>query len=299
MYYTINEEVARVAHNMRSLSDYKEGSTTASYRAQVDDAARILEDVKSECSTEYQRDRADYLFDQYAKTLADAINRDNEIGTRCPSVLVSGAGNFPVRKKQKQVAAWDKNRETWDRAEQYLKRLSSVHLAPVASDDPEALDVLRDKLEKLEAFQQRMKEANAAIRLKDHAKGDTRLQAMGYTPQQILDLRRPDYCGRVGYPSYMLSNNNSTIKRTRDRLQQLEAAKAAAPAEIQAAGYTYKEDTEAMRVQFFFDGKPDDETRALLKSHGFRWAPSVGAWQRQLTDNGKMAARQVMKALEG
>ena len=28
----------------------------------------------------------------------------------------------------------------------------------------------------------------------------------------------------------------------------------------------------------FFDGKPDADTRAELKSSGFRWAPSVGAW---------------------
>ena len=42
---------------------------------------------------------------------------------------------------------------------------------------------------------------------------------------------------------------------------------------------------EDNRLQVFFDGKPDADTRAELKSSGFRWAPSVGAWQRQLTDN--------------
>ena len=36
---------------------------------------------------------------------------------------------------------------------------------------------------------------------------------------------------------------------------------------------------------------------ALLKSNGFRWAPSVGAWQRQLTESGKTAARRVLSAL--
>ena len=40
---------------------------------------------------------------------------------------------------------------------------------------------------------------------------------------------------------------------------------------------------EDNRLQVFFDGKPDADTRAELKSNGFRWAPSVGAWQRQLT----------------
>ena len=34
---------------------------------------------------------------------------------------------------------------------------------------------------------------------------------------------------------------------------------------------------EDNRLQVFFDGKPDADTRAELKSNGFRWAPSVGA----------------------
>lgn len=54
-----------------------------------------------------------------------------------------------------------------------------------------------------------------------------------------------------------------------------------------------------MRVQLRFDGKPDDETRALLKRNGFRWAPSQGVWQRQLNDNGKYAAHRVMEVLDG
>lgn len=37
-YYTINEETARLAHDMMSFSDYRTGSKTAEYRAQVDTA---------------------------------------------------------------------------------------------------------------------------------------------------------------------------------------------------------------------------------------------------------------------
>ena len=48
-------------------------------------------------------------------------------------------------------------------------------------------------------------------------------------------------------------------------------------------------------------GKPDADTRAELKSSGFRWAPSVGAWQRQLTDNAIRAADRLecIKPLSG
>ena len=47
---------------------------------------------------------------------------------------------------------------------------------------------------------------------------------------------------------------------------------------------------EGNLLQIFFNDKPDKETRAALKSNGFRWAPSVGAWQRQLNDNAIYAA---------
>jgi len=52
------------------------------------------------------------------------------------------------------------------------------------------------------------------------------------------------------------------------------------------------------RVQLIFPGKPSDDHRALLKSNAFRWAPSVGAWQRQLTQNGVWAAERVLKSLD-
>ena len=162
--YTINESTARIAHEMRSFSDYQPGSATASYTAQVDEAARILSTVKAKCATEAQRDRAELLFDRYAATLAEAINRENEIGTRCPSVMISGASNFPTAKKAKQVAAWDANRETFARAEHYLQLLRTAHTQPIKSSDPEAIEALTAKLEGLKQGHAAMKAVNAFYR---------------------------------------------------------------------------------------------------------------------------------------
>lgn len=64
--YTINESAARLSHEMRSFSDYKKDSATAGYNADVAKAAAILEQVKALCSTEAQKERAEYLFDRYA-----------------------------------------------------------------------------------------------------------------------------------------------------------------------------------------------------------------------------------------
>ena len=52
-------------------------------------------------------------------------------------------------------------------------------------------------------------------------------------------------------------------------------------------------DREANRLQVFFDEKPDRETCSAMRHGGFRWAPSVGAWQRQLNDNAIRAAKRL------
>lgn len=51
--------------------------------------------------------------------------------------------------------------------------------------------------------------------------------------------------------------------------------------------------TAEYRLQIIFDGKPNADVRTELKGEGFRWAPSQGAWQRQLTDNAMRAARRL------
>ena len=50
---------------------------------------------------------------------------------------------------------------------------------------------------------------------------------------------------------------------------------------------------EANRLQVFFDEKPDRDTCSAMRHSGFKWAPSVGAWQRQLNDNAIYAAKHL------
>ena len=57
------------------------------------------------------------------------------------------------------------------------------------------------------------------------------------------------------------------------------------------------EDKDAGRYQISFTGKPDYETRTLLKQNGFRWAPSLGVWQCYNTGNGERALSRVAEKL--
>lgn len=291
-YHTINEEAARRANDMNSFQDYKAGSATAEYRRMVDAATELAERQKQRVDPMYH-EKIDRLLEIYCRKLAENMNASYSIEARCPSILISGGGNFPVRKKEKQNAARDRNLEEWNYIQGLLDKIRSVGTGGISSDDPQAVEKLEAKLATLEKHQEMMKAANAAIRMKDPAKGDAKLAELGYTPEDIAKLRAPDFCGRIGYPAYELQNNNANIRRIRGRIAELKKRTESTPEGWEFDGGRVVVNTAENRLQIIFDGKPNADIRTELKGEGFRWAPSQGAWQRQLTDNAMRAARRL------
>lgn len=297
-YFHINESSARTAHNMMSMRDYSEGSTTAGYRSEVDKAYDIADKVAEKKPEEAER--AYRLAERYSKKMAEYYNKESSIGMMCPSVMISGAGNFPVKKKERQLAAWERNHEFYQYVQGILAKIENILYGReiIKSDDERAIEKLEEKLEDMKKLQEDMKVANKALRLKDKEAGNDQLREMGYSEESIEELRKPDYLGRVGYPNFQLSNNNANIHRVEERLKRLKAVKERGSSEQEYKTFKMVENTEAMRYQIIFDGKPDAEIRTLLKSNGFKWAPSQGAWQRQITSNGKWALKKVVEKLK-
>lgn len=291
-YHTINEEAARRANDMNSFRDYKAGSATAEYRRMVDAATELAERQKQRVDPMYH-EKIDRLLEIYCRKLAENMNASYSIEARCPSILISGGGNFPVRKKEKQNAARDRNLEEWNYIQGLLDKIRSVGTGGISSDDPQAVEKLEAKLAALEKHQELMKAANSAIRMKDPTKGDAKLAELGYTPEDIAKLREPDFCGRIGYPAYLLQNNNANIRRIRGRIEELKKRSENTPEGWEFDGGRVVVNTAENRLQIIFDGKPNADIRTELKGEGFRWAPSQGAWQRQLTDNAMRAARRL------
>lgn len=297
-YFHINESSARTAHNMMSMRDYSEGSTTAGYRSEVDKAYDTADKVAEKKPEEAER--AYRLAERYSKKMAEYYNKESSIGMMCPSVMISGAGNFPVKKKERQLAAWERNHEFYQYVQGILAKIENILYGReiIKSDDERAIEKLEEKLEDMKKLQEDMKAANKALRLKDKEAGNDQLREMGYSEESIEELRKPDYLGRVGYPNFQLSNNNANIHRVEERLKRLKAVKERGSSEQEYKTFKAVENTEAMRYQIIFDGKPDAEIRTLLKSNGFKWAPSQGAWQRQITSNGKWALKKVVEKLK-
>lgn len=299
-YYYINEEAAKTAHNMNSMRDYQPGETTARYRGYVDRAAEIAEERKQRYPEEAER--IDYLLDRYARKLAEWYNKNSAVEAMCPSIMISGAGNFPVRKKEKQNSRRDTMMHEWDYIQAIVGRIESVGSDAIKSGDARALDKLRLKLERYEDLQETMRETNAYYRKNKTLDGCPFL-----TPEQIASLKarmaRGWRTSENPFEPFELQNNGAEIRRIKGRIEELEKAKEAgnqehSEEETGVAGLRVVENTDAMRIQLFFDGKPDVETRNILKGNGFKWAPSFGAWQRVLNGNGKYAAKVVIQKIK-
>lgn len=302
MYYEINEETARVSHDMMSMRDYVPGSATARYRASVDKAAELVEQQKQQVS-EFYHGKLDHLLDRYAKTLAEYLNRENQIGTMCPSVMIAGASNFPVHKKQKQVAAWERNRENFEKSEAILRQIRSVGTGPIDFADPHAEEMLTERIALLQSELDACKEANAYYRKHKTLEG-----CPGISEHHREWLTRPGvfHSGdgtplelyKDPYTSYHLTSIRNRLKAANQRLEEYHNRQQKAQQggdDLKFDGGEIVRNAELNRLQIIFDDIPDDDTRTALKRNGFRWSPSNKAWQRQLTEAAERAALSIVR----
>ena len=288
-YYEISEAAAKWAKDMNSYSDYAPGSATAGYRAMVDEAYALAEKQKARVDPMYH-DKIDALVDRYARRLAENLNERNAIDARVPSILITGGGNFPVAKKAKQNAARDRNYGEYAEIEKLLDKIRSTGRGGISADDDLAVEKLTKKLEGMESQQTMMKAVNAYYRKHKTLEGCPELtaeQVEKVKASMSQDWRKDP----VPFPSYLLTNNNANIRRVRQRIEELSH-------KAEFMGWTFpggeaKVNEAENRLQLIFADKPDADTRQALKSEGFKWAPSQGAWQRQLNQNAIRAAARL------
>jgi hypothetical protein len=161
--------------------------------------------------------------------------------------------------------------------------------------DSDAGDRLAAKIAKLEALQATMKAANAAIR--KHAKAGPEAQVaalvtLGLPESAARKLLVPDFCGRVGFADYELTNNGANIRRLKGRAVAVERAQATPETSLEGENARLEDVPAENRVRLFFPGKPAVEVRTALKSRGFRWAPTLGCWSAYRNMGTLEAARE-------
>lgn len=274
----INEELARRNKENYSFSEYTPGSATAEYNAVVAEAAKKIEKAKLKVSPEGQA-RLDKLLESYKVNYANWINKSNKNGAGHVSVMIAGPSNYNMRAHEKYLnrerALWAEYDEIKDIDNKIWSIVNGDKI--IKSDDVNAIEKLKEKL---------------ARALEEHE---------GYKAYNVKARKE----GKPALQPYVLQNSNGRIKGIKDRIAHLEklAAKAGITPqikiipEIQTNGIKIIDNLEAQRLQIIFPGKPDAVIREKLKSHGFRWAPSNGAWQIYRSSEAIRIAREIVKAM--
>lgn len=292
----IPQDVVTRAFSGTSFSPEKRG---ASYRQDyADTLARDYAKMRQEAETGGMED---ILGEEFARYHAGYLKRYKAwlaSRSRCISSMITGGSNFPVRMADKRNNVEHKRSlELIAYRENALKAMMHnlrPDLRHIMAGDGNAVERLQAEIEQHEATQVRMKEANALLR--KHAKDGAEAQiialsAAGFSDRQAGELVTPDFIGRIGFPGYALTNNTANIRRLKSRLEQIATAKETPATEAQGDGVRIEDCPADNRVRLFFDGKPEADIRGRLKSSGFRWAPSIGAWQAYRNHRAMTVAR--------
>ena len=232
--------------------------------------------------------------------------------------FIAGPANFNNRRYQKRLdAAENKYKEFEGKKERFIKNTIDMLMKAtpaekqveiwskgrqgygetIAADDPLAVEKMEAHIQHLKEIHEIELKANAWIRKHGNATGCEVLSER-MIERVNADLAQWPY---RQHKYFFTDQNQANIRNKCKRLEELKKARAIVEEEkaeglkigvSEKEGLRMENNHEAARVQLFFNGKPDDETRAKLKAYGFRWSPRFGAWQRQNTPNGLAVARQ-------
>ncbi len=186
-------------------------------------------------------------------------------------------------------------------------------MEPIMSDDPNAVELLEEKLLKLESQRDQMKLINkqfkkAVQRGKDDKSGSVADYLGAFMKEAgkeishetcvklVVCVEKAYSWEKQPYASYTLTNLGATIRTVKKRIEKVKVVATEETSEYELNGVRVVDNCEAHRLQLFFDGKPEQDIRTQLKRNGFRWTPSIDAWQsyrgRRANDSAKFILEQ-------
>ena len=139
----------------------------------------------------------------------------------------------------------------------YRQKAASVGKCGIASNDPQAIEKLKNKLARLELNHNKMKKVNKIIRdeqLTDEEKADKIMAAEFLSGTQTDKILKPDNSGPVGFA---LSNNNAEINRIKKRINSIEKLRNSDSIEFKNDNFSIAVENGRVCIEFS-NGKPSD-----------------------------------------
>ena len=195
---------------------------------------------------------------QESEAASDAAHRAIEHIPPGQPILV---GHHSERRHRRDLARHDsamrRSIDASKKADHYRGKLSGMDYSGISSDDPEAITQLKAKLAAMET-------THAAIKARPHE-------------------------------TWELSNSSANIRRVKQRIEELEKKETLKDFDQEYEGLTVEHRPSENRLFLDFDTKPPDDVLKLCKSHGFRWARSIGRWSAYYNSSSIYWAKEIAK----
>ena len=290
----IDRDLAMRAHSGTSWNPKERGKMEI--KSFVEDVEHVRKTLIQSTESAEELAIVDRGMDKFQKGYAQKWNARMAAHSSCFSSMIAGPSKFPARKAEKASKAYDKrSAETTEYKERAITAITKKLKDHRISAGGGEIAMMEKKLASAEDDQARMKAVNKILRSKktsDEDKAKRVHEELGLPEQLIHNLMTPDY-GRPGYPAYKLTNNNANIKRMKERVKEMNAREDTPTTETMFAGGTITDNNEDDRVQILYDGRPSPDMIKQLKGSGWRWAPSLGVWQRKRTPAAMTSAKQI------
>ena len=228
--------------------------------------------------------------------------------SRCYSSMIAGPSNFPVRRMEK-LNRYEHNRS--EEFSEWIKKALSAIAKKVEDSKP-----AEQKMDELWQRKKKGLESSLAtiiaIDLKSYpgsrplfvnsVTGAIKTFAKNGetdTVKKALDLIRywnEKAIEKTGKPCITEKNSVFELEMEAEKNRELSVDKETADnKEYKINGVNIVENVQEDRIQLFFDGKPESAMIQNLKRNAFKWSPSRGCWQRQLTRNAIYATANLLK----
>lgn len=172
-----------------------------------------------------------------------------------------------------------KGYELHKKAEEYRSRAASAQSNDaIYSDNPDAVDLLTDKVTELEKEQAEIKRINAALR--KGADFDTLEMSEEHRRELlVIDRVQAYYQPRKrGFPPYKLSNLSAKIRAAKQRAENVEKKQALHDEDFEVNGVKVEGRPSENRIRLDFGGRVDREMFAKLRQNGFRATKEAGVF---------------------
>lgn len=210
--------------------------------------------------------------------------------SRCYSSMIAGPANFPVRRIEKL------NRYEHNRSEEFTEwRKKALNAIAKKIEESKPIEQKTD-----EQFLQFKKQVDRLFEGWGVVNFKGRLETVAKSGNTELVVKVLDYLKfmQVEKNKVLATPKNSiwSLADVAEKNRELSIDKETAEKkEYQINGVSVVENIQEDRIQLFFDGKPESEMIQNLKRNAFKWSPSRGCWQRQLTRNAIYATANLLK----